>query len=60
MFFFCFTVNILKDFCVIAVAREKTGLGPLNALPTGRPMPLAKVTIETPPAMYLELNTQCS
>ena len=46
----CFTVNILKDFPVIAIAREKTRLVPLNVIPTGRPA-LINAAVESPPVI---------
>ena len=45
--FSCFTVNVLKDFRIMAVTREKSRLLQINAIPTGRPTPLAKTAIET-------------
>ena len=48
-------VNISQDFCVIAVAREKSRLVSLNAMPTGRPTPLTKVAMEVPPGIQLML-----
>ena len=53
--FSCFTVKILKYFYVIAVRREKGRLIPLNAIPTGRPTPLANVAIETPPVITVDV-----
>ena len=36
-YFFWFMVNILRDLCVVIVAREKRRLVPINAIPKGRP-----------------------
>ena len=47
--FSCFTVKILKDFRVMAVARERSRLVPLKAIPTGNPTPLANVAMLIPP-----------
>ena len=44
--FSCFTVRILKDFCVLPVPRERSRLVPLKAIPTGNPTPLANAAIE--------------
>ena len=52
--FSSFIVSILKDFCVIIIAREKTRLVPLNAVPTGRPTLLANGEIETPPLITVD------
>ena len=53
--FSCFTVKILKDFCVIAVARERSRLVPLKAIPTGNPTPLANAAIEIPPVITVDV-----
>lgn len=45
--FSCFTVNILKNLHVIAVAREERRLGPLNAIPKIKLAPVANAAIET-------------
>ena len=50
-----FTVKVLKDFRVIAAAREKDWLVPLNAIPTGRPTPLANTAIKTPPVITVDV-----
>ena len=52
---FLFTVKILKDFHVMAVAREKRRLVPLNTIPTGRLAPLANAAIETPSVMTVDV-----
>ena len=44
MCFAGFKINILQDFCVIAVRREKRKLVPLNQIPTGRSTPLANAS----------------
>ena len=49
--FSCFTVKVLKDFRVMAVARERSSLVPLMAIPTGRPTPLANAAIDVPPVI---------
>lgn len=46
--FSCFTVNILKNLHLIAVAREKSRLVPLNAIPKIKLAPVANAAIETP------------
>ena len=51
--FSCFTVEVLKDFRVVTVARERSRLVPLKAMPTGRPTPLANAAIEIPPVITL-------
>ena len=44
--FSCFTVKILKDFRVMAVARKRSRLVLLKAIPTGNPTPLANAAID--------------
>ena len=39
--------NLSNDFCIIAVAIEKSRLFPFNAIPTGRPTPLTNTAIGT-------------
>ena len=56
--FSCVMVKILKDFCVMAVARERSRLVPLKAIPTGNPTPLANVAIEIPPVITVD-NLAC-
>ena len=46
--------EILKDFCMIVVEREKSRLVPLNLTPTGRTKPFANASIETPPVITLD------
>ena len=53
-------VNILKDFCVIAVAREKNRPVFLNAKPTGSSAPLTNVAMENPPVMYVDVTRTVS
>lgn len=48
-------VNILKDFCNVAVAREKRRLA-LNAISAGRPAPLVNVAMETPPVVVADVD----
>ena len=51
----CFTVNILKYFCVMAVAREISRLVPLKAIPTGNRTPLANAAILIPPVITVDV-----
>ena len=53
--FFCFTVKILKDFCVMAVARERSRLVPLKAIQTGNPRALANAAIDIPPVITVDV-----
>ena len=53
--FSCFTVKNLKYFCVMAVARERSRLVPLKAIPTGNPTPLANAAIEIPPVITVDV-----
>ena len=53
--FSCFTVKILEDFHVMAVARERSRLVPLKAIPTGNPTPLANAEIEIPPVITVDV-----
>ena len=53
--FSCFTVKILKDLRVMVVARERSRLVPLKAIPTGRPTPLANAAIEIPPVITVDV-----
>ena len=39
----------------MTVAREKSRLVPLKAIPTGRPTPLANAAIETPPVITVDV-----
>ena len=48
-------VKVLKDFCVIAVARERSTLVPLKAMPTGNPTPLANAATEIPPVITVHV-----
>ena len=50
-----FTVKILKDFRVITVAREKSILVSLKAIPTGRPAALTNAAIETLPVIPVDV-----
>ena len=53
--FSCFTVMILKDFCVVTVSIEKSRLVPHNTIPTGKPSPLANAVIETTPVITVDV-----
>ena len=53
--FSCFTVKVLKDVRVMAVARERSRLLPLRVMPTGRPTPLAKAAVAIPPVITVDL-----
>ena len=53
--FSCFTVKILKDFGVMAVARGRSRLIPLKAIPTGNPTPLANAATEIPPVITADV-----
>ena len=53
--FSCFVVKILKDFCVMAVARERIRLVPLMAIPTGNQTPVANAAMLITPV----LNDTC-
>ena len=44
-YFSCFMVKILKEFRVMAVARERSRLVALKEIPTGNPIPLANAAI---------------
>ena len=52
----CFMVKILKDFCVMADARERIRLVPLKAIQTSNPTPLANVAILIPPVITVGSN----
>ena len=54
LFLSCFTVKIFKDFCVMAVARERSRLVPLKAMPTSRPAPLADAAMKIPPVITVD------
>ena len=53
--FSCFTVQVLKDFRVMTVARERSRLVPPKAAPMGRPTPLANAAIEVPPVITVNV-----
>ena len=53
--FSCFMVKILKDFLEMAVARERSRLVPLKAIPTGNSTPLANPVIEIPPVITVDV-----
>ena len=46
LYFPSFAVKILRNFCVIIVAKDKHSLVPLITVPIGRKTPLANVAIE--------------
>ena len=46
---------MLKVFGVVTVAREKSGLAPLRAMPTGNPTPLANAAIDNPPVITVDV-----
>ena len=52
--FSCFTVKILKELCVMTVARERSRLVLLKAVPTGNVTPLANAAIEVPPVIAVD------
>ena len=58
--FSCFTVKFLEDFCLMTVARERSRLAPLKAMPRGRPTPLANAAIEVPPVITADVITLVS
>ena len=53
--FSCFTANFLNGFHLIAGAREQIRLVPLNAIRTGRLIPLANVVVESPPVIAVDV-----
>ena len=53
--FSCFTVKVLKDFCVMPVARERSSLVPLKEMPTANPTPLTNAAIEIPPVITVDI-----
>ena len=53
--FSCFIVKILKDFRVITVARGRSKLIVLKAIPTRNPAPLANAVIEIPPVITVDV-----
>ena len=54
--FSCITVKNFKKFHVMVVAREKSSVVPLNAIPTGRPASLANKAIEIPPVITIDVT----
>ena len=48
-------LKILKDFRMMAVARERSRLVPLKAVPMGNPTPLANAAIDTPPVITVDV-----
>ena len=53
--FSCFTANVLNGFHLIAGAREQIRLVSLNAIPTGRLIPLANAVVESPPVIVVDV-----
>ena len=53
--FSCFTVKILTDVCVMAVARERRRLVPRKTMSTGRPTPLANAALEILPVITIDV-----
>ena len=53
--FSCFTVKVLKDFRVMTVARERSRLVPLKAMPTGRLTSLKNAAIEVRPVITVDV-----
>ena len=49
------SLKVLKDFCVMAVARERSTLVLFMVMPTGRPTPLGNVAIEIPPVITVDV-----
>ena len=50
-----FTVKILRDYRVMAVARERSRVVPLKAIPTSNPTPLANTTMEITPVINVDV-----
>ena len=48
-------MKILKDLRVIAVARERSRLVLLKAIPTGNPTPLANLAMFIPPVITVDV-----
>ena len=48
-------MKILKDFHVMAVARERSKLVPPKAKPTGDPTPMANPVIDIPPVITFDV-----
>ena len=48
-------IKVLKDLCVMTVARERSRLVPLKATPTGRPTQLTNTAIEIPPVITVDV-----
>ena len=57
--FFCM-VNILKDFSVIAVAREKSRVVQLTAIPRGKPAPTSNPAVEITPVITADVSRPVS
>ena len=53
-FFCCFTANTIKRFHVLTAPRKKGRLILFNAVPTGRPKPLANAAMETPSVLTVD------
>ena len=54
-FFSSFRVKVLKDFCVMTVARERGRLVPLKVMPMSRSTPLANAAMEIPPVITVDV-----
>ena len=53
--FSCFTVEVLKDFRVMTVVKERSRLVPLKAMPMGNPTPLTNAAIGIPPVITVDV-----
>ena len=51
--FSCFMVKVLKDFCVMTVARDR--LVQLRVMPIGRPTPLVNAAMKTPTVITVDV-----
>ena len=51
----CFMINVLQAFCVVTVARERSRLVPLKAIPMGRTTPLANAVLEIVPVNNVDV-----
>ena len=50
-----FMIKVLKNFRVMTVAKERSRLVPLKAMPTGRPKLLANSATEIPPVITVDV-----
>ena len=53
--FSCFTVKVVKDFRVMAVARERSRLATPKVAPMGRPTSLGNAAMEIPPVITVDV-----